>query len=265
MSARISIARGDWALSAVASGPEDGPAVLLSNSLGAGLDMWGPQREMLEARYRVIGYDTRGHGKSGTPPGDYNFDDLVGDAVAVLDHFGIETADVMGLSLGGMTGLGLGLAHPGRFGKIVCACARADAPPPFATSWDDRIGAITGAGMAAIWPGTLERWLTPDCAAANPDLVAQLEADFLQTNVPGYTGCARALQGLDYKRHLGAMAVPTLFISGAEDLGAPAAEMASMCDATPGGAHVSLPDCAHIANLNQPAAFNAALQDFLAL
>jgi len=263
MSARVEIKRGDVTLSAFATGQKDGPAILLSNSLGAGLDMWAPQRSMLEAHYQVIGYDTRGHGQSSTPEGDYSFDDLTADAIAVLDHFDIKKADYIGLSLGGMTGLGLGLDHAEHFEKIVCACARADSPAPFISSWDDRIAAITNGGITEIWNGTVERWLTPDFLSANGDLVAKLARDFAQTTVAGYTGCARALQTLDYKHRLGDIKVSTLFISGADDFGAPAAEMKSMSTATPNARYVNILDCAHIANLNQSDAFNAALKQFL--
>lgn len=263
MNTRVSITRDDVTLSALATGNPDGPAILLSNSLGATLDMWEPQREMLGATYRVIGYDTRGHGQSSSPAGPYSFDDLTGDALAVLDHFAVDKADYIGLSLGGMTGLGLGLDHADRFGKIVCACARADAPAPFANSWDDRIAAITTAGLQAIWSGTLERWLTPGFVAQNPEAVRALAVDFLQTTVAGYTGCARALQTLDYRHRLPTMALPVLYLAGAEDMGAPPAAMRDMAQATPGATLVEIPDCAHIANLNAAGAFNSALAQFL--
>ena len=93
MNARTEIQRGDVTLSALSTGRKDGPAILLSNSLGAGLDMWAPQRAALEARHHVIGYDTRGHGQSSTPTGDYTFDDLIADAIAVLDHFKVAKAE----------------------------------------------------------------------------------------------------------------------------------------------------------------------------
>jgi 3-oxoadipate enol-lactonase len=263
MTPRITVNGQGGALSVLVTGKDDGPTLILSNSLGAGVDMWAPQRAALEQHYRVIGYDTRGHGQSGTPDGAYSFSDLTADVIAVMDHFTVARADYVGLSLGGMTGLGLGLAHPDRFGKIVCACARADAPPPFANSWDDRIAAISAGGMQAIWPGTLDRWLTPGFAAENPQVVAALAQDFVATTISGYTGCARALQGLDYLRHLGGMSVPVMYLAGAQDMGAPVSAMQAMAAATPGSAFRVIPDCAHIANLNQPAAFTAALLEFL--
>lgn len=263
MTQRVTVEGRGGSLSVLVTGRTDGPTILLSNSLGAGLGMWAPQRAALEQHYRVIGYDTRGHGQSGTPEGDYSFSHLTADAIAILDHFNVAKADYVGLSLGGMTGLGLGLGYADRFRRIVCACARADAPPPFVNSWDDRIAAITAGGMKAIWPGTLERWLTPDFVAANPDTVSSLEQDFIATTVAGYTGCARALKGLDYLRHLGSMSVPVLYIAGAQDMGAPAAAMEAMAAATPGATYRVIQDCAHIGNLNQPAAFTAALCEFL--
>jgi|AntAceMinimDraft_12_1070368.scaffolds.fasta_scaffold01937_4 3-oxoadipate enol-lactonase len=263
MTDRLTVRNGDAQLSVMVTGRADGPAVLLSNSLGAGLVMWAPQRALLDPHFRVIGYDTRGHGQSSAPAGDYSFADLTGDALAILDHLDVDRADIIGLSLGGMTALGLGLDHPDRVGRMVCACARADAPPAFVSSWDDRIAAITAGGMDAIWPGTLDRWLTPEQVEANPIMVAGLADDFNATAVMGYTGCARALQHLDYRRRLTDMNVPVLYISGADDLGAPPEAMHAMWLATPGSEYINIPDCAHIANLNRPDAFNRALQKYL--
>ncbi len=264
MTSRVRVRRDGFSLSAMESGQGAGaPVVILSNSLGATLDMWAPQRKRLGGHFRVIGYDTRGHGASDTPAGPYSFADLVADGVAVMDHFGVERAHWVGLSLGGMTGLGMGLDAPGRVNKLVCCAARADAPEPFLKSWDDRIAAIKAGGIRSIWPGTLERWLTADFQAANPEIVDQLTEDFAATTGEGYAGCAAALKGLDYLRRLGDMTVPTLFIAGEADMGAPVAAMQAMHAATPGSQIAVIPDAAHIINLNAPAAFDAALTEFL--
>ena len=260
----VRVPRDGYALAALETGRGAGaPAVLLLNSLGAAMSMWDHQRAYLGAMHRVIGYDTRGHGRSDHPPGPYSFDDLVADAFAVMDHFGIRSATIMGLSLGGMTALGMGLAEPDRCKRIICCAARADAPEPFVRSWDERVAAIHKGGMGAIWPGTLERWLTPDARAAQPGTVGRLQADFLATSVTGYAGCAAALQRLDYLRHLGGLTVPTLYISGAEDVGAPPEAMQAMAAATPGAEYACIPEAAHIVNINAPAAFDSAVNDFL--
>jgi len=260
---RIAVDRGGWALSAYVTGPDDAPPVVLSNSLGTGVAMWTPQREALEATHRVIGYDTRGHGLSGTPDGPCSFDDLIDDALAIMDHFGARRAGWAGVSLGAMTGLGLGLRAPDRLTRMVCACARADAPPPFAASWDDRMEKIDAGGLEAIWPGTLSNWLTDDFRAQRTDVVETLRRDFLATRPAGYAGCAAALKRLDYLRHLGDLTVPTLYIAGERDKGATPDTMRAMKGATPGARIEVLPDCGHIANLNADAAFTAALRAHL--
>lgn len=239
------------------------PWLVLSNSLAADHGMWDAQVPALAQRYRVLRYDTRGHGASDAPPGDYGFPDLVADARAVMDHHGAERASYMGLSLGGMTGLGLALAHPDRIERLVVCDARADAPAPFVASWDDRLAAIEQGGMEAVVAGTMERWLTPAFRAARPEEAARLAAMIRATKPEGYRGCAAALKRLDYLKDLGRLAVPTLYVVGAQDAAAPEAAMRAMAEATPGGRLAVVPDAAHIANVDNPAGFRAALDGFL--
>lgn len=257
---RFTVDAGGVALSARVDGDAGKPWLLLSNSLAADLTMWDDQIGLLTRTHRVLRYDTRGHGQSAAPLGPYSFDDLVADMVALLDHVGAARADVMGLSLGGMTALGLGLTHPARVGRMVVCDARADAPPPFVQSWDDRIAAIRAGGMASIIDGTLARWFTP---AADPSVPERARAMMLGTSPIGYEGCAGALKRLDYLRHLGGMTVPVRYIVGAEDMGAPPPAMRAMAEATPGASFAEIPGTAHVPNMENPAAFAAALGDFL--
>lgn len=247
------------------SGPDDAPALLLLNSLGATHAMWDGQIAALERRYRVIRCDTRGHGQSPTPPAPYSFDDLVGDALAVLETHGVQKATVMGLSLGGMTALGLGLNAPERFEKIVCCAGRADAPPPFVQSWHDRFAKMDAGGIEAVWNGTVGFWLSDETRTNHPDREAALRNEFLKTTQEGYRGCGHALMTLDYLRHLGGMTVPTLFVAGAEDMGATAETMKAMADACPGSTYKVVPAAKHVINVDQPDGFIAAVAEFLGL
>lgn len=244
-------------------GEGDKPWLVLSNSLATDQTMWDPQMAVLTARYRVLRYDTRGHGRSDAPPPPYGFPDLVGDVLAVMDAHGVARAAYMGLSLGGMTGLGLALGHPDRVGRLVCCDARADAPESFVKSWDDRIAAVDRGGTAALVDGTLERWLTPAFRAAHPEEEGRLAGQIRATKPEGYKGCAAALKTLDYLKDLGRLALPVLYVVGAEDGGAPVPAMQSMADATPGARLEVVPDAAHIANVNNPEGFERALQGFL--
>lgn len=254
---------GDVRLNTAIDGPEGAPWIVLSNSLGASLAMWDPQIAFLTQKYRVLRYDARGHGGSSTPPGPYTFDQLTGDVLGLMDAHGIEKASLMGLSKGGMTGLGLAIDHADRFDRIVCADGRADAPEPFRNMWDERIAKVEADGLQGIVDGTLASWLTEDWRAANPDEVAKIRAMVLANDPEGYIACCRGLQGLDYLRRLGEAKLPVFYVGGEHDMGAAPAVMQAMADATPGGRYVSIPNAAHVANINAPEAFNAAIGGFL--
>jgi 3-oxoadipate enol-lactonase len=128
--------------------------------------------------------------------------------------------------------------------------------------WDERIAAVDTKGVAALWPGSLERWLTPACQVRDTTLVEQLKADFERTSAEGYKGCAAAIRDLDYLRHLGTLDLPVLYIVGDQDSGAPPETMRAMADATPGALYQEIPNAAHVANIDNAAAFNAAVASF---
>jgi 3-oxoadipate enol-lactonase len=262
---RVPVRGGSLYTSVEASERSDPSWFILSNSLAADHTMWDPQIPALTSRYRVLRYDTRGHGLSDAPDGPYSFDMLVDDVVALMDHYGIDKAVYMGLSLGGMTGLGLALKHPQRVEKLVCCDARADAPEPFIKGWDERVAVVERQGMRGILQGTMERWLVPSFRKENPEVVARIEQMILSTPVAGYKGCAEALKGLNYLKDLPRLTVPTLFVVGAEDMGAPPDAMRVMADATPGSRLAVVPNAAHVANIDNAAGFHDAIADFLGL
>ncbi|WP_417586694.1 alpha/beta fold hydrolase [Pararhodobacter oceanensis] len=247
------------------TGPEGAPALLLLNSLGATQEMWAPQIKLLSDHYRVIRCDTRGHGASPTPTGPYSFDDLVADALGVLDSYEIASATVMGLSLGGMTGLGLGLAAPERITRVICCAARADAPDGFIQNWHNRLEMLDSGGIAEVWKNTVGMWLSDETRQARPETEAALQNSFLQTTADGYRGCAHALMGLDYLRRLNEMKVPTHFIAGENDMAASPEVMRAMAEACPGADFTVIPAAKHIINVDRPDDFAVSVLKPLAL
>jgi 3-oxoadipate enol-lactonase len=249
-------------LATYVDGKEGRPWMVLMNSLAATARSWDAQVETLTRTHRLLRYDTRGHGRSATPPGPYSFDDLMGDTIGLMDQFGIARADLLGLSLGGMTALGLAIGHPGRVGRVICCDARADAPAPFVASWDTRVAAIRAAGgLSGILDGTLERWFTP---AADPG-VRQAAADMIRATDPeGYVACTAALKSLDFKRSLHAIRAPVLYLCGAQDQASPPTAMREMATLTPGAAYVEIDPGAHVCPMENPAQVNAAVRDWLA-
>ncbi len=246
-------------------GPADAPVLLLLNSLGATEAMWADQLPLLASHYRVITCDTRGHGNSPAPEGPYQFSDFVADAIGVLDAHGVEKATVMGLSLGGMTALGLGLNHPDRIERIVCCAARSDAPEPFVQSWHTRLAKLDDGGIEAVWDGTVDFWLSDETRESQPDREAALRESFLRTSETGYRGCAHALMQLDYLRHLNTMTIPALFVSGENDAGATPATMEAMAAACPGSQYACVSGAKHVINVDRPQEFALAIGGFLGL
>jgi 3-oxoadipate enol-lactonase len=243
------------------SGKPGAPWITLSNSLGTTHRMWAPQMSLLEDNFRVLCYDTRGHGQSDVPPAPYSFNDLISDVIALLDHFSIQRTDFMGLSIGGMTALGLALSHPERLNRIICADARAVATEPFRQIWKDRAKMMDEGGVEAVWPSTRERWFI----ATNDDDVEQFRNEFILMPVEGLKGCGAALQGLDYLKNLSKITTPTFYIGGESDSGAPSNTMQEMANATPGSHYHAVPGAAHIANFDNPGEYNKAIANYLGI
>ncbi len=248
-------------------GREGAPWLILSNSLATDMSMWQPQIAALAASRRVLRYDTRGHGASAAVAPPYTPSLLAGDVVALMDHLGIERADFMGLSLGGMTGLALAMRHPARIGRLVCADARADAPPAYRAIWDANIARLREAGIEALVEPTLERWFTAEFRAdpANAALLDEVRAMIRRTSPEGYEGVGRFLQSLDLLPGLAGIASPVLYVAGENDMAAPVAVMEAMAQATPGARLQVIAGAAHLSNMEKPQAFLAAVSDFLGI
>lgn len=230
-------------------GPADAPVVLLSNSLGSTRAMWDPQVPALAERYRVLTYDTRGHGASPSPAGPYTLDDLVDDALAVLDEAGAERAHVVGISLGGMTGMRMAAREPGRVHRLVLLCTSAR---PDHDAFRQRAAAVREQGTAALAAAVAARWVTPAFAAAHPEVLARLEAMIAGCDDEGYALCCEVLGELDLRDDLPRITAPTLVVSGAEDLALPPEHQEIVAAGIPGAERITLSPAAHIPTVEQP-------------
>jgi 3-oxoadipate enol-lactonase len=241
-------------------GPADAPVLMLSNSLGTNLSMWDPQIAEWSRRFRVLRYDSRGHGLSIAIDRAFSIDTLGKDALAILDHLGIEKAHWCGLSKGGMVGQWLATHAGARLGKVVLANTAAHMGPP--SLWDDRIATARGKGMAALVNGVLERWFSPRFREAEPATVARVGSMLTTTPAIGYATCCAAIRDMDQREAIRAVTNPVLVIVGTVDPATPPAAGHLIAQAIPGARTVEL-DAAHLSNLEQPEAFTKAVQDFL--
>jgi 3-oxoadipate enol-lactonase len=231
------------------TGPDDGPVLVLSNSLGSTGAMWDPQVPRLAERLRVVRYDHRGHGGSPVPPGPYALDDLGADALALLDRLELERVLWCGLSLGGMVGMWLAINAPERIDRLVLCCTSARLGPP--EMWADRAATVRAEGVEAIADAGIGRWLTDGFVEREPEKAAAVRAMLAATPDEGYAGCCAAIEHMDLIPELGAIRAPTLVIAGRQDPATPPEHGERIASGIP-GARLELVDAAHLATIEQP-------------
>ncbi|SOZ39436.1 3-oxoadipate enol-lactonase [Cupriavidus neocaledonicus] len=241
-------------------GPDSAPAILFSNSLGTDHTMWEPQAAALAGRFRVVRYDTRGHGRS-TAPGDaFTAEQLGQDVIAILDALGIGQAVFCGLSMGGLTGMWLGIHAPERFSRIVLANTAAKIGN--AEGWNTRIDTVLRDGMGVMVAPSVERWFTPAFAATAGRALDGLRSVLAGLDPRGYAACCAAVRDADFRETVSSIPVPVLVIAGSDDPSTTAQDGRALADAIPGARFIELP-AAHISSFEQPGRFTAALIDFV--
>jgi 3-oxoadipate enol-lactonase len=251
---------GDLRVHYSAGGPEPAPALVFSNSLGADLSMWDPQAAALEDRFRVLRYDTRGHGRTAVTPGPYTIERLARDVVGLLDALGIGRAHFCGLSMGGKIGMWLGVHAPDRIGKLVLCNTAASIGT--AERWNARIRDVREHGMKGIAAAVIERWFTPPFRERSPELAAKARAMVERTPPEGYVACCAAIRDADQRGEVPGIRAPTLVIAGRHDPATPPADGRALSDAISGARYVEL-EASHLSNVEAAGAFTAELTAFL--
>jgi 3-oxoadipate enol-lactonase len=240
-------------------GVAGGAVVVLSNSLGTDRRLWDPQIAALQQRFRVLRYDTRGHGESAVPASDCTIERLAKDVLELLDLLGIRQVAFAGISLGGMIGQWLRENAADRFRSFALCNTSSYMGPP--ESWTARIAAVQAGGMAAIADGVLSRWFTPDCLRIAPEVVSGARSMLLATEPRGYAGCCAAIRDMDLRSFGDGSNVSTLIIAGAFDPATPPAHAELLHSRMRGARMITLP-AAHLSNLEQSEAFTRALLEF---
>jgi 3-oxoadipate enol-lactonase len=244
-------------------GPTGAPVVTFSHSLATDLSMWDRQAAALATRYRVLRYDTRGHGGTDAPAGAYTLEQLAADARGLLKALGIARTHWVGLSMGGMIGQMLGVTTPELLQSLTLCDTTSRVPAEAKPLWDQRITVAERQGMQPHVEPTVSRWFTPKFIESRPDVVNPVRDMIRRTSPRGYVGCCHAIRALDLTDRLGAVALPTLIIVGAQDVGTPVAASQAIHERIKGSELVILDSASHLSNLEQPEAFTRALEVFL--
>jgi len=241
----------------------EGPVVTMSHSLACNLSMWDEQVRALRERYRVLRFDTRGHGQTGAPSGPYRLDQLADDLHGLLSGLGIRETHFVGLSMGGMIGQVFALEHPMMVQSLVLCDTTSRYPAAAAPIWEERIRTVRAQGMDPMVEATLGRWFTAPFRARRSDLMERVATMIRQTPPQGYVGCCHAIPTIDVTERLREIRCPALVIVGEEDPGTPVDMAREIHAALPGAELAILRSASHLSNLEQPEEFNRVLLGFL--
>lgn len=242
-------------------GDANKPALIFSNSLGTKYSMWQPQIEHFQQDHYVICYDTRGHGASSAPQGPYSLEQLGQDVVNLLDHLDIAKAAFCGISMGGLTGQWLAIHKPERFSQVIVCNTAAKIGQEQA--WQDRAALVREQGLAPIAATAASRWFTDPFIQSNPAVVAELSNDLGAGSPEGYANCCEALAKADVREQLSSIQIPVLIIAGQQDPVTTVADGQFMQQRIANSRLFEI-NASHISNIEQPEAFNQAVQTFLA-
>lgn len=242
-------------------GRHDAPTVMFAHSLAADMSMWDENVGAFAGAYRILRYDMRGHGLSSNPPAPYTAALLADDAVALLDALRIDRVHFVGLSLGGIVGQHLGARYPNRLNSL--SLCNTMSQHSDLKSLDERMASVRAGGMSAVVDGTIERWFTSAFIRKSPDTIARVREMVLNTRVNGFVGCASAVRDIWQASMLSQISVPTLIVTGREDRTATVEVARAMQARVRNSELLIVPDAAHLSNIEQPSAFNAAVLGFL--
>ena len=255
------VERDGVVINTAVNGPADGMPLVLVNSLGTDLRIWDELVTLLGARYRVVRFDKRGHGCSDAAPGASGIADHVADLRAVMDHHGVASASVVGLSIGGQIALGLAATAPARVTRLVlCDTAHRIGSPGM---WEARMSAVAEDGVGSLASAILERWFPAAWRQTHPGELALWRNMLVRTPREAYIACCAALRDADLESAARALAVPTLCVCGSEDMATPPALMRELTAFIPGARLELLEGSAHLPCIDNAPALTALIGAFL--
>ncbi len=247
------------------AGPEDAPVVCITHSLASDGGSWAEQvPALLQAGFRVLRLDMRGHGGSDPVAGDYTMSQLAGDVASVLDALGFARVHYIGLSIGGMIGQAFALEYRQKLISALWCDTLPASPPGAADIWAPRIKAVREAhSLEPIAEASMDRYLSPAFQAKNPGRWKQLRDTVVGTTPAGYLGCSAAILDFDFEARLPSLTLPVLVVCGEHDAGTPAAENRRLAGLVPGARYEEIAGMRHFPNVEAPDAFNRIMLGWL--
>jgi 3-oxoadipate enol-lactonase len=247
------------------AGPKDAPVVCITHSLASDGGSWAEQvPPLLQAGFRVLRLDMRGHGGSDPVAGDYTMSQLAGDVAAVLDALDLARVHYIGLSIGGMIGQALALEHGSKLISAMWCDTLPASPSGARAAWDERMGVVRGANsLQPIGDATMERWFTDAFKGKNPGRWKQIRDTIVATTPAGYLGCSAGILNFDFTAQLPSVKLPVLVVCGSDDQGTPASENRKIAGLVPGARYEEIPGMRHFPNVEAANQFNRIMLGWL--
>jgi len=245
-----------------------GPPVVLVHGFPLDHAMWDAQVEALKGEHRVIVPDLRGFGQSGVTEGTVTMEQFADDVAALLDALDIKEPVVLGgLSMGGYVVFAFVRRHRERLrGLVLCDTRSAPDSPEAAAARHETAEQVLREGPGSLVDGMPDKLLAPSTREQRPEVAGALRRVIATSDPRGLAAAARGMAGRpDAGPVLPEIGCPTLVVVGHHDLISPPAEMRAIAAAIPNARLVEVPDAGHMAPMENPAAVNAALREFLAL
>ena len=241
-------------------GSADAPTLVLSNSLGTNLSLWDSQLPIFSQSFRVLRYDSRGHGQTSATQGEYSVEMLGRDVLQLLDALNLQRVNFCGLSIGGMTGMWLAVNAPHRLENLVLSNTAPQIGKP--DTWNERIGAVRKGGTKAVAEQVVDRWFTPDFRLSHPDEITKTRNMIESTSTDGYVGSCTAVRDFDFWEKVGAIRSQTLVIAGTQDASVPTSDAQKLAKQIPAATYIELA-AAHISNVEAASRFTEEVSSFL--
>jgi 3-oxoadipate enol-lactonase len=243
-----------------AVGPADAPLLVLGPSLGTSTILWENALPVLAARYRVVAWDLPGHGASPAATAPFTVADLADAVAAAVRALGADRALYAGVSLGGATGLELGLRHPELVSALAIVASGAQLGSPEA--WHERAATVRSQSTSALIIPSAQRWFALGSIEREPELSGRLLHSLRDADAESYSLCCEALAAYDVRDRLGEIGMPVVALWGEHDAVAPQAKADEIAAGVVDGRAEMIAGVAHLPPAEAPAATASALLAF---
>jgi 3-oxoadipate enol-lactonase len=239
-----------------------GPWLTLSHSLASNMTAWDPQISLLKNYFKVLRFDTRGHGCSSAPEDPYTLDEITQDAFELLQQLDVQQTHWVGLSMGGMIGQTLVLKYPQLLCSLVLADTTSRRPDNARQMWGERIASAKSEGMHSMVESTIRRWFSDEFIRQFPEVIKTIAVGISTTSINGFAGCCEAISHINTYDRLKEITCPTLIMVGEQDHGTPPEMAYAMKEQMSKARLRIIPNAGHISNIEQSTIFNQHLIDF---